>query len=44
VVATTAVLVALGAGMLADGQAARRGLPLQTVARVPLPGAAVRFD
>ena len=44
VVATTAALVALAAGTVANGQAARRGLPLKTVARVPLSGPAIRFD
>ena len=39
-----AALLAVAAGTLADGHAASVGLPLKTVARVPLSGPAVRFD
>jgi DNA-binding beta-propeller fold protein YncE len=43
-VAATAALVGVAVGTLTDGYAAGLGLPLKVVARVPLSGAAIRFD
>jgi hypothetical protein len=43
-VAATAALLTLAAGAHVDARAGGSSLPLRTVARVPLSGAAVRFD
>ena len=43
-VIATAACLALAVGVDANAQAGRSALPLKTVARVPLSGAAIRFD